>query len=95
MNNKADAIIQNIGAAAEASALFYNTLAKQVPSHVALELTKQYIAVVFQPNHPAQLRIPHSVLQSAIQRAAEDVRKKQEEEQEKHRDDPKASEEEM
>ncbi len=43
MDNKADKIIQNIGAAAEATALFYNTLAKQVPSNVALELTKQYI----------------------------------------------------
>lgn len=44
MDNKADKIIQNIGAAAEATALFYNTLAKEVPSNVALELTKQYMA---------------------------------------------------
>lgn len=81
MDNKADKIIQNIGAAAEATALFYNTLAKQVPSNVALELTKQYMAVVFQPNRPTQIRIPNTVIQSAIQKAAEEARRKMEQQQ--------------
>lgn len=77
-NNRADAVIQNIGAAAEATALFYNTIVKQVPANVALELTKQYMAVVFQPNRTTQVRIPNTVLQTAIQKAAEEARKKQE-----------------
>lgn len=76
-NSKADNIIQNIGAAAEATALFYNTIAKQVPAAAALELTKQYMAVTFQPNRPTRVQIPTSVLQAAVQKALDEAKRKE------------------
>lgn len=79
-NSRADNVIRNIGAAAEASALFYNTVAKQVPAEVAVELTKQYMAVTFQPNRPTKVQIPQAVIQDAVKKALDaEARRKEEE----------------
>lgn len=79
-SSRADNVIRNIGAAAEATALFYNTVAKQVPAEAALELTKQYMAVTFQPNRPTKVQIPQAVIQDAVKKALDaEARRKEEE----------------
>ena len=82
-NSRADNVIRNIGAAAEATALFYNTVAKQVPAEAALELTKQYMAVTFQPNRPTKVQIPQSVLQDAVKKALKEAEARRKEEEQK------------
>ena len=43
MDNKADNIVQNVGAIAETVSIFYNSIAKQVPKDVAIVLTRHFM----------------------------------------------------
>ncbi len=43
MDSKAEHLVQNIGAIAEAVSVFYNSIIKQVPKDVALVLTQHYM----------------------------------------------------
>jgi hypothetical protein len=43
MEHKADHIVQNVGAIAETTSVFYNTIAKLVPKDAALVLTQHFM----------------------------------------------------
>ena len=45
MERKAEQVVQNIGAVAETISVFYNSIARQVPKEVAVELTKHFMSL--------------------------------------------------
>jgi len=45
MEPKAEKVVQNIGAVAETISVFYNSIARQVPKDVAVELTKHFMSL--------------------------------------------------
>ena len=57
MESKAENVVKNIGAIAEATSVFYNAIAKQVPKDVALALTKHFMEVTIARRNltPAQI----------------------------------------
>ena len=57
MESKAENVVKNIGAIAEATSIFYNTIVKQVPKDVALVLTRHFMDVTIARRNltPAQI----------------------------------------
>ena len=57
MESKAENVVKNIGAIAEATSIFYNTIVKQVPKDVALALTQHFMDVTITRRNlsPAQI----------------------------------------
>ncbi len=57
MESKAENVVKNIGAIAEATSIFYNTIVKQVPKDVALVLTQHFMDVTIARRNltPAQI----------------------------------------
>lgn len=45
MENKTENLIQNVGALAETTSVFYNAISKQVPRDVALVLTQHFMTL--------------------------------------------------
>lgn len=45
MTDRAQHVVQNIGAIAETTSIFYNTIAKQVPKDVAIVLTQHFMDI--------------------------------------------------
>ena len=57
MESKTENVVKNIGAIAEATSIFYNAIAKQVPKDVALVLTQHFMDVTIARRNltPAQI----------------------------------------
>ena len=45
MDQKAENVVQNVGAMAEVTSVFYNSIIKQVPKDVALVLTQHFMDI--------------------------------------------------
>ena len=45
MDQKAENVVQNVGAMAEVTSVFYNSIIKQVPKDVALMLTQHFMDI--------------------------------------------------
>ena len=45
MDSKAEKLVQNVGAMAEVTSVFYNSIIKQVPKDVALILTQHFMDI--------------------------------------------------
>jgi hypothetical protein len=78
MEPKAENVVQNVGAIAETISVFYNSIARQVPKDVALELTKHFmdITVTRRTTKTLDPRALAAALAEA-QKRAEAQRKKQ------------------
>lgn len=70
MEPKAEHIVQNVGAIAEAISIYYNSMARQVPKDVALELTKHFMSLTISRRPMAMTLDP-----KLMARTAEDVKK--------------------
>ncbi len=95
MDNKADNIVQNVGAIAETVSIFYNSIAKQVPKDVAIVLTRHFMDLTIN-RRPVNAAVINGNVAAAIaavqaqeqkRRAAE--RKKQEEMQKAQEEKPR------
>ena len=73
MEKKAEHIVQNIGAIAETTSIFYNTIIKQVPRDVALILTQHFMDITI-ARRPVSGNTAAAAAQAAA-RAAEERRR--------------------
>lgn len=52
MDRKAENVIRNVGAVAEATSVFYNSIAGRVPKDVALVLSQHFMDLIFTRSSP-------------------------------------------
>ena len=79
MDQKAENVVQNVGAMAEVTSVFYNSIIKQVPKDVALVLTQHFMDITIA--RPVNVNLSAAAAAKAIEaqrRAME--RKRQEKE---------------
>ena len=86
MDQKAENVVQNVGAMAEVTSVFYNSIIKQVPKDVALMLTQHFMDITIA--RPVNVNLSAAAAAKAMeaQRRAMEQRKRQE--QQKQPDSP-------
>lgn len=86
MDQKAENVVQNVGAMAEVTSVFYNSIIKQVPKDVALVLTQHFMDITIA--RPVNVNLSAAAAAKAMeaQRRAMEQRKRQE--QQKQPDPP-------
>lgn len=90
MEKRAENLVQNIGAIAETTSVFYNSIVKQVPKDVALVLTQHFMDLTIN-NGRRPVTVPASAVAAAaaeIQRRAMEQKKKQEETRKEEPEEP-------
>lgn len=81
MDNKTEHLIQNVGALAETTSVFYNAISKQVPKDVALVLTQHFMTLTI--NNRRTVAIPASAVAAAAELQKRVLEQKQKQQQEK------------
>lgn len=87
MDQKAENVVQNVGAMAEVTSVFYNSIIKQVPKDVALVLTQHFMDITIA--RPVNVNLSAAAAAAKAmeaQRRAMEQRKRQE--QQKQQPDP-------
>lgn len=87
MDQKAENVVQNVGAMAEVTSVFYNSIIKQVPKDVALVLTQHFMDITIA--RPVNVNLSAAAAAAKAmeaQRRAMEQRKRQE--QQKQPDAP-------
>ncbi len=85
MDKKAENVIQNVGAIAETTSIFYNTLSRQVPKDVALVLSQHFMDLLI--NQRAVAVTPEQLVQAVLtetRRRQSEQQKPKDDAQDKH-----------
>lgn len=92
MDNKADNIVQNVGAIAETVSIFYNSIAKQVPKDVAIVLTRHFMDLTIN-RRPVNAAVINGNVAAAIAAVQAQEQKRRAAEQKKRQEMMQAEEE--
>lgn len=78
MDQKAENVVQNVGAIAETTSIFYNSISGRVPKDVALVLTQHFmdLTIARRPAGPNLAAIVAAVQAAEAQRKALEQKKK-------------------
>lgn len=93
MDNKAENIVQNVGAIAETVSVFYNSIVKQVPKDVALVLTQHFMDLTIN-RRPVNAAVINGNVAAAIAAVQAQEAKRRAAEQKKRQEQMKKAEEE-
>lgn len=75
MDSKAENVVQNVGAMAEVTSVFYNSIIKQVPKDVALILTQHFMDITIA--RPVNVNLGTAAAKAAeAQRLAQELKKR-------------------
>ena len=69
MDHKAENVVQNVGAMAEVTSVFYNSIVRQVPKDVALVLTQHFMDITIA--RPVNINLSASAAANAAAKAAQ------------------------
>lgn len=69
MDYKAENVVQNVGAMAEVTSVFYNSIVRQVPKDVALVLTQHFMDITIA--RPVNINLSASAAANAAAKAAQ------------------------
>ena len=69
MDHKAENVVQNVGAMAEVTSVFYNSIVRQVPKDVALVLTQHFMDITIA--RPVNINLSASAATNAAAKAAQ------------------------
>ncbi|MBQ9270375.1 MAG: hypothetical protein IJ206_12855 [Oscillospiraceae bacterium] len=89
MESRAENVVKNIGAVAEATSIFYNAIVKQVPKDVALILTQHFMDVSIARRNMPPAQIAQAAAAAEARRRELEKRRQAQEEQEKAEDPPR------
>ena len=87
MESRAENVVKNIGAVAEATSIFYNTIVKQVPKDVALILTQHFMDVTIARRNMTPAQIAQAVAEA--RRREQEKQRQAQGEQEKAEEPPR------
>ena len=74
MDSKAENVVQNVGAMAEVTSVFYNSIIKQVPKDVALILTQHFMDITIA--RPVSVNLGAAAKAAEAQRLAQELKKR-------------------